>query len=101
MTKKELAKKFLDALIYDNDFVNIWTPFDESRHYGDWVDKVAESITYPEGDKEWWNNEDRIDIFAIGDYDEKEDIIKKYPKLRELDEALNGYYDYLEEEFKI
>lgn len=26
--------------------------FDESRHYDDWVDKAAESITYPEGDKE-------------------------------------------------
>ena len=98
--KKDVAKKLIDALIYDNDYVNWMTPLDESRHYGNWIDYVAKSVTFPDRDKEWWNKEDRIDIFAIGDYDEKEDLIKKYPKLRELDTALSEYYDYLNDEFK-
>lgn len=99
--KKDVAKKLIDVLIYDNDYVNRMTPLDESRHYGNWIDYVAKKVTFPDNDKEWWDKEDRIDIFAVGDYDDKEDMIKNYPSLREVDTVLNEYYDYLNEEFKI
>jgi hypothetical protein len=99
--KKDVAKKLIDVLIYDNDYVNRMTPLDESRHYGNWIDYVAKSVTFPDDDKKWWDKEDRIDIFAVGDYHDKEDMIKNYPSLRELDTALNKYYDYLNEKFKI
>lgn len=98
--KKDVAKKLIDVLIYDNDYVNRMTPLDESRHYGNWIDYVAKSVIFPDRDKEWWDKEDRIDIFAVGDYHDKEDMIRNYPSLRELDTVLNEYYDYLNEEFK-
>ena len=42
--KKHIAKNLIDILIYDNDFVNRETPLDESKHYGDWIEKVAEKF---------------------------------------------------------
>jgi hypothetical protein len=98
--KKWVARKLMDALIYDNDFVNRFTPFDESKHYGNWVEKIAEKVCFPDNNMEYFTDE-AIDKFAIGDYDEKEETIKKYPELRELDKVLNEYYDYLGETFKI
>ena len=34
----------MDIILYDNDFITRWTPFDESRHYGDWLDKIVEVV---------------------------------------------------------
>ena len=95
MDKTEIAKKFLDAIIYDNDFVNRWTPFDEAKHYDEWVKKVEDAISFPDGDEEFWTD-DNIDLMAIGDYDLILQLIEKFPELESLDKILNDYMEYLE-----
>lgn len=98
--KKDIAKKLIDILIYDNDFVNRETPLDESKHYGNWIEKVAEKVCFPNNDLNFYT-EDRMNLFAVGDFGEKEELIKEHPELRELDTILNEYFDYLETEFAI
>ena len=98
--KKDIAKKLIDILIYDNDFVNRETPLDESKHYGNWIEKVAEKVCFPNNDLNFYT-EDNMNLFAVGDFGEKEELIKEHPELRELDTILNEYFDYLETAFAI
>jgi len=98
--RENIAKKLVDALIYDNDYVNRWTPFDESKHYGGWIEKIAEKVSLPLANQKYFTDE-AIDTFAVGDFSEKEDMIKEHPELRELDKVLDEYYDYLCETFSI
>ena len=93
---KELAKKFLDAIIYDNDYVNRWNPLDEEKHYGLWIDEVGRGLKRPiqELGAEFFTDE-MIDTLSIGDYDEMMAIIGEHPCLRYLNELLNKYDEYL------
>lgn len=98
--KRSIAKKLIDILIYDNDFVNRETSLDESKHYGNWIEKVAEKVCFPNNDLDFYT-EDRMELFAVGEFFDKEDMIKEHPELRELDTILNEYFDYLETTFAI
>ena len=40
----ELAKKFMDKILYDCFFVNKYTPFVEKTHYGPWLNKLEETL---------------------------------------------------------
>jgi len=94
---EELAKKFLDEILYDNDFVTRWTPFHE-KMYGDWVpkvDKVLEKIV-PELGIEFFT-EDFIQMFCDGMSDDIEDAIERHGCLAELHKVLNDYFEWLGE----
>ena len=95
-----IAFKLMDVIIYDNDFINRVTPFNGSKHYSEWIGKISEKVVFPNDDMHWWFNSDRIETFAIGDNDDKEEMINDYPELKELDKTLEEYYEYLCNEFK-
>ena len=94
---KEIGKKFMDSIIYDNDFVNRWTPFNEEIHYGNWTNEFGRALIYPimELGEEFFTDE-VINLIACGDAHEMEELIENNPCLRWLDSLLNQYLNYLE-----
>lgn len=92
----ELAKKFMDAILYDNDFVNRYSPFNEYVHYGEYTDKIAETLVEPlKRLGESFFDDDTIEIISVGEESEMNTIVAKNG-LNDLHETLNEYYDYLE-----
>lgn len=97
MKSIEIAKKMMDALIYDNDFVNRWNPFNEEVHYGEWTEKISK-VLEPAIEElgEDFFTEDNIDLLTIGDFDLMQAQIDHNPILEPLNEVLNQYFEYLE-----
>lgn len=96
MKTRELAEKFMDELLYDGDFINRWEPFDEKKHYADWLNKfgpLLEELTEELG----WDffNEDFIEMFTCGDYDEMMEAIEIHPCLQPLYDLLDEYHEWL------
>ena len=60
MNSIEIAKKMMDALIYDNDFVNRWNPFNEKVHYGEWTEKISKVLK--PAIEELWPGADNVNI---------------------------------------
>lgn len=97
MKSTDIVKKMMDALIYDNDIVNRWNPFDEKIHYGEWTEKIGK-VLEPAIEElgEDFFTEDNIDLLTIGDYDLMYALIEHRPVLKPLNEVLNQYFKYLE-----
>ena len=98
MTTRELAEKFMDEILYDGDFINRWHPFNAKKHYADWPDKfepILEELTAELG----WDffDEEFIETFSCGDYDDTMETIKIWPCLEPLYDMLNDYLDWLNE----
>ena len=93
---KELAKKFLDCILYDCGFIDRMHPFNESIHYGDWVKKLETELEkiVPELGEDYFTTE-FIEEFADGDYEDMMKNCEKYSCLKPLNQMLNDYYDWL------
>lgn len=96
MTARDLAKKFLDEILYDGDWINRWNPFDEKKHYGDWVYKfevelkpVIETLGID------FFDDDFIMYFCCGDYDDAQAVIEANPCLGKIYSMLDEYHDWL------
>lgn len=97
MNSKEIAKEMMDVILYDNDFITRWTPFDESRHYGDWLDKIAGVVAKSiETLGEDFYTEVVIETLSCGMYEDMMELIEKNPSLREVNDIINQYFDWLE-----
>lgn len=96
MNNKDLAKKFLDDVLYSCGFIDRLNPFNEEKHYGNWVEKLEAELDkiVPELGEEFFDD-DFIDLFADGDWDDKMEQCEKYTCLKSLDKMLNDYYDWL------
>ena len=96
MNTNELAKKFLDGILYSGNWINRWHPFDEETHYGDWVEKFEKELDkiVPELGEDLFTD-DFVQLFCDGDYDEMQDNCKNHPCLKTLDQMLNDYFDWL------
>ena len=92
----KLAKKFMDAILYDNDFVNRYSPFNEYVHYGNHTKKIAKTLVEPikRLGIEFFTDE-IIETLSVGEESEMSNIIEQND-LHKLNEALTHYYDYLE-----
>lgn len=92
----ELAKKFLDGIIYSGGWIDRWHPFSEEVHYGDWVEKFEKELDkiVPELGIDFFTD-DFIDMFTDGDEYEMMEAIKVNPCLATLNQMLNDYYDWL------
>lgn len=96
MNIEELAKKFLDEILYDGDWINRWEPFDEKKHYGDWPKKIEiilNNLIEELGDN--FFVDDFVEMFTCGDYDDMMDEIDQHPSLQILYDALNEYHEWL------
>jgi hypothetical protein len=93
---KELAKEFMDTILYDNDYINREEPFNEEKHYGNWVEKIAGVIkpTFTELNFEFFTNE-FIEYFAVGDDETIGRCCDDTPCLIPLNHILNDYFDWL------
>ena len=96
MTTNELAKEFLNGIIYSGGWIDWMHPFNEKVHYGDWVEKFEKELNkiVPELGMDFFTK-DFIDLFCDGDYDEMMENCEKYSCLKSLDKMLNDYYDWL------
>lgn len=87
----------MDNLLYDNDFITRWTPFNEEKHYGDWMGKIAAVIsTSMEALGSDFYTEEVIELLSGGEYSEMMDLIEKNPALSPVNDILNEYFDWLE-----
>ena len=92
-----IAKKMIDAILYDNDIVNRTHPFVEEIHYGAWLINITQALIAPvmQLGKEFFTDE-FIDMFSIGDGDEMEAAVAEHPVLSYVNELLNQYFDNVE-----
>ena len=92
----KLAKKFMDAILYDNDFINRYSPFNEYVHYGKYTKKIAKALVEPikRLGVEFFTDE-MINILSIGEETEANEIIDENG-LVDLHTVINEYYDYLD-----
>lgn len=92
-----IAKKMIDAILYDNDIVNRMHPFVEEIHYGAWLINITQALIAPvmQLGKEFFTDE-FIDMFAVGDDDEMKAAVVEYPILSYVNELLNQYFDNVE-----
>lgn len=94
---KELAKRFMDCILYDNDFINREEPFNEEVHYGKWVDIISDSLNEPVKRIGYeFFTDDVIEILSVGDFDEMCEIVNRN-NLYDLNNSLTSYYEYLED----
>lgn len=98
MNTKELAKKFMDDVLYNEGFIDRLNPFNEEKHYGDWTEKFEAELDkiVPEFGENFFNDE-FIEMFACGDYDDMMETTKKYSCLKPLQKMLDDYFDWLNE----
>lgn len=94
---KELAKEFMDTILYDNDYINREEPFNEERHYGNWVEKIT-AVLKPILEKVGFElfSDEFIVEFGVGTDDDIERYNKQYPDLVPLNNTLNNYFYWLE-----
>ncbi len=98
MNTNKLAKKFMDELLYDGDYITIWTPFDEKKHYVDWVEKFEPLLEKLTSELGWdFFTDEFISMFACGDYDEMMKSIESHPCLKQLSDLLDEYHNWLSE----
>ena len=92
----ELAKKFLDGILYGEGYIDRWHPFNEDIHYGDWVGKFEKELDkiVPEVGIDYFT-EDFIDMFTDGDYDDMMEACDEHSCLSTLNQMLNDYSDWL------
>lgn len=98
MEVRELAEKFMDGILYDGDFINRWHPFDKKIHYADWNNKFEPLLEELTAELGWdFFDEEFIEMFSCGDYDEMMEAIEIHPCLKPLYNLLNEYHDWLSE----
>ena len=98
MDTKELAKKFIDEILYDNDYINRLSPLNEEKHYGSWPEKIAtilEPIVSELG--MGFFTDLFITSFTVGTQEDREEAIREHPCLSRLIEALEEYFEWLTE----
>jgi hypothetical protein len=92
----EIAKKFMDVLLYDNDFINRYSPFNEYVHYGEYTEKIAKALVEPiKRLGISFFDDEMIELLSVGEESEMNEIVDKN-RLDDLIDALNEYYEYLE-----
>lgn len=98
MDTRELTRKFLDEILYANDYINREEKFSSQKHWGNWIEKInpiVEKAVNVLGEN--FFTDDFISMFCDGDCDDVQNAIKEHPCLNELSEALNDYFDWLSE----
>ena len=92
----ELAKKFMDGVLYGCGFIDRLHPFNEEVHYGDWTEKFENTLDkiVPKLGEDFFTD-DFITTFCDGDEDLIIQSCKKYHSLKSLNQMLNDYYDWL------
>ncbi len=94
---QEIAKRLMDDILYGNDYITRWTPFDEKKHYGDWMGKIADVISKSiETLGEDFYTEEVMDMLSDGEYNELMELIEKNPALNPVNVILNEYFEWLE-----
>ena len=98
MDTRELTRKFLDEILYDNDYINREEKFSVKKHWGNWIEKIDPIVkkTIDELGEDFFTD-DFISMFCDGDYDDLQNVLNEHPCLNELYEALNDYFDWLSE----
>lgn len=98
MTIRELAEKFMDEILYDGDFINRWEPFDRNKHYADWFNKFEPLLEELTAELGWdFFDDEFIEMFSCGDYDEMMEAIEVNPCLKQLYNILDEYHNWLSE----
>ena len=94
--ERELAKKFMDGVLYGCGFIDRLHPFNEEIHYGDWTEKFEKELNkiVPELGVDFFTD-DFIDMFTDGDEDVMKNSIDEHPCLETLNQMINDYYDWL------
>ena len=88
----------MDGILYGEDYITRWTPFDEKIHYGDWRNKFEPLLEELTAELGWdFFDENFIDMFTDGDYDEMMGVIEIHPCLQPLYNLLNEYHEWLSE----
>ena len=95
--QRYVAKRLMDEIIYDNDYVNRYNPL-SAKHYGDWINKIAEVVCFPYDNLKFFTN-DNIELLATGNYADVKGLIRAYPQLQPLHDMLNKYFYYLSDTF--
>ena len=98
MNTKELAKKFMDDVLYGCGIIDRLNPFNEEKHYGEWTEKIEAELNkiVPKFGEDFFDDE-FIEMFADGDYDDMMKNTEKYSCLKPLNDMLNDYFDWLNE----
>lgn len=96
LQSQRIARELMDCILYSNDYINRWSPFDIKKHYGDWWPKIAAALVYPVAlyGAELFS-EEKVSLLGDGDFDEMTEFINEY-HLEKLNELLNEYFDWLE-----
>ena len=98
MTSTELAQRFMDNVLFDGDYINRWHPFDSNKHYGPWLSKFESLFEELAAELGWdFFDNDFIEMFPCGDYDDVMRAIELYPSLQQLYNMLNEYGEWLNE----
>lgn len=92
----ELAKKFMDKILYDCFFVNKYTPFVEKTHYGPWLNKLEETLKpLVETLGVDFFDDEVIATFSQGHEMACRKYIRQHECLQALTDVLNDYFIYL------
>ena len=96
METRELTRKFLDEILYANDFINREEKFSCKKHWGNWIEKITpvveKAVAILGVD---FFTDDFISMFCDGDDADVQKSIKENPCLKELHDILNDYFDWL------
>ena len=97
MTIPEISLYLMRAIVYDNDFVNRWNPENSERLYEPFEEILYNAIepAYCELGEDFFT-EEFCDGFATGSYEDMTAYVKKYPVLVPLQEALDRYFNWLD-----